>query len=82
METIFLTDFLDGGILREDSFRAKVEAMDWNRYAGSKVLIKGCSEVPIPTWAYLVITAQLARVASHVFYGEPCAAVPIFRQPT
>ena len=54
METIFLNDFLDDGILREKVFRQKVADVDWSQYSDKRVLIKGCSEVPIPTWAYLI----------------------------
>jgi len=49
VETIFLNDFLDGGILKEKVFREKVATINWSQYADKRVLIKGCSEVPIPT---------------------------------
>ncbi len=78
METVHLDDFLDGGILREAVFREKVAAVDWAGYGGKRVLIKGCSDVPIPTWAYLMITAHLTLYADHILYGESCAAVKIF----
>ena len=54
METIYLNDFLDDGILKEKIFREKVANIDWSKYSDKRVLIKGCSEVPIPTWAYLI----------------------------
>ena len=60
METIHLDDFLDEGILKEKTFRSKVEQIKWSDYSEKRVLIKGCTDVPIPTWAYLVITAHLA----------------------
>ena len=41
-------------------------------------LIKGCASSPIPTWAYLMLTAELSQVAEHILYGEPCAAVKVF----
>ncbi|MEE9167246.1 MAG: DUF2480 family protein [Candidatus Neomarinimicrobiota bacterium] len=78
MDTIFFEQFLDGGILKEESFRASVDAIDWSQYRDKKVMIKGCSDVPVPTWAYLVITARLAQYAGRIVYGEPCSAVRIF----
>ena len=78
METVYLDEFLDGGILREESFRSHVESVDWSQYGNKRVLIKGCADVPIPTWAYLIITARLAQYADHILYGEPCATVKIF----
>jgi len=79
METIYLDDFLDDGIIKENSFRKKINTYDWKKFKNKKVLIKGCSEVPIPTWAYLVITAELTRVASNIYYGESCSAVKIYK---
>ncbi|MEA1881974.1 MAG: DUF2480 family protein [Candidatus Marinimicrobia bacterium] len=78
METIFLNDFLDGGILREKIFREKVAKIDWSQYAEKRVLIKGCSEVPIPTWAFLILTAQLAQYVERIYFGELRSAVKIY----
>ena len=78
METIFLNDFLDGGILKEKVFREKVATIDWSQYADRRVLIKGCSEVPIPTWAFLILTAQLAQYVERIYFGELRSAVKIF----
>ncbi|MCH8011809.1 MAG: DUF2480 family protein [Candidatus Marinimicrobia bacterium] len=78
MITIYLDDFLEGGILRETSFRAFVDEIDWSQYQGKRVMIKGCADVPLPTWAYLIITARLAQHADYILYGEPCSAVKIF----
>ena len=78
METIYLNDFLDDGILREKIFREKVSNIDWSQYSDKRVLIKGCSEVPIPTWAYLIITAELAQFVKRIYFGELRAAVKIF----
>lgn len=78
METIFLNDFLDGGILKEKVFREKVATIDWSQYADKRVLIKGCSEVPIPTWAFLILTAQLAQYVERIYFGELRSAVKIF----
>ena len=66
METIRLDDFLDGGIIRENSFREQVSKMDFGRFQDQKVIIKGC--------------AQLAQVAEKIYYGEPRYAVKIFNR--
>tara|TARA_B110000014_G_C19793367_1_gene412223 strand:+ start:408 stop:653 length:246 start_codon:yes stop_codon:yes gene_type:complete len=78
METIYLNDFLDGEILREKVFREKVAKMDWSQYQDKRVLIKGCSEVPIPTWAYLILTAELAQFVKRIYFGELRSAIKIF----
>ena len=78
METILLDDFLDNGIIREKSFREMVDKLDLDNYKDKKVIIKGCASVTVPTWAYLILTAQLAQVASKIYYGEPRYAVKIY----
>tara|TARA_B100001113_G_scaffold195251_1_gene160178 strand:+ start:176 stop:433 length:258 start_codon:yes stop_codon:yes gene_type:complete len=78
METIHLDDFLEDGILKEKPFREKVEHTDWNNYHNKKVLIKGCTDVPVPTWAYLIITAQLSQSARRIYFGELRSAVKIY----
>ena len=80
METILLDDFVDGGIIREKSFRQKVAEMDFEQYRNQKVFIKGCADVMFPTWAYLILTARLAQVADKLYYGEPRYAVKIFNR--
>ncbi len=71
---------LEMGILREDPFREKLKGLDWGQYRGQQVLIKGCSSVPIPTWAYLIVAAHLSQVAGEVLYGEEKAPNLIFKK--
>ena len=80
MDTIFLDDFLVDGLIREKDFRAKIESIDWSKYENKKLMIKGCTSAPVPTWAYLIITAQLVKYSDQVLYGEPCSAVKIYKK--
>jgi hypothetical protein len=77
MEVIDPMDFLTEKIFREATFRENVGSFDWSKYNGKPVLIRGCSEVEIPTWAYLIITAQLAAVAKSISFGEVRRPIPI-----
>ena len=80
METILLEDFLDEGIIKEKSFREKINLMDFSTFNNKKVIIKGCAGVPVPTWAYLIIVANVAQVADKIYFGEPRHAVKIFNR--
>ena len=80
METILLDDFIDEGIIREKSFREKINNIDFNKFANQIFIIKGCAGVTVPTWAYLIIVAQLAQVADKIYFGEPRYAVKIFNR--
>ncbi len=78
MTTISMDDFLDGGMLREKSFRKQVAEIDWSQYKGDRVLVRGSAEVVIPTWAFLILTAQLAQFVDRIYFGELHSAVKIF----
>jgi len=80
VEIIDLNDFLSSGILKEKKFKEKIETIDWKKYSDKKVLIKGCAAVPIPTWAYMMLTAKLTLFAKQVLYGELCSAYLIFNK--
>lgn len=77
MEKIEIKDFTDGTILREADFRQRVDAHDWEQYAGKAVLIQGCSTMLIPTWAFLVVTARLVGHAERIYFGEQKTRIPI-----
>jgi len=77
MEIIVLDDFLKDGILKEKNFREEINDIDWSQYANCNVLIKGCSQATIPTWAYLIITARLTEYAKNIYYGDVRSAIKI-----
>ena len=78
MTTVHLDDFLDDGILKEKSFREKVKQTNWSDFKNKRVLIKGCTDVPVPTWAYLIITAHLSQTVERIYFGEIRSAVKIY----
>ncbi len=80
IETIDLNDFLSEGIIKEKKFSEKLNEINWNIYSNKKVLIKGCASVPVPTWAYMMITAKLTQFANQVLYGEICSAYTIYKK--
>ena len=80
METIYLDDFLTDGMIKEKDFRVLIKEFDWTIYQNKKVMIKGCTSVPVPTWAYLIITANLVKFSNQILYGEPCSAVKIYNK--
>ncbi len=44
------------------------------------VIIKGCSNKPVPPNAYIWATEKIQKVASKVMYGEACSSVPIYKR--
>ena len=78
METVHLDDFLEDGILKEKPFREKVKQTNWSNFKNKRVLFKGCTDVPVPTWAYLIITAHLSQTVERIYFGELRSAVKIY----
>jgi len=78
--TVDMQDFIEGGILREKQFRAALRAHDWEQYRNQTVLVKGCGEIPVPTWSYMLIAAYLVPVVGYLMFGEGCSAIPIYRK--
>jgi len=78
MHSLDISQFAEGGIIREESFRRAVENFDWKQFQGKRVLIAGCAEIPIPTWAYMMVAAKLAQYADGINYGEVTSPLPIY----
>jgi hypothetical protein len=70
MKVIDITSLVNGGIIQEEPFRKAVENFNWEQFKGKRVLVQGCGAVPIPIWAYMMVTAKLSQYASSINYGE------------
>lgn len=66
--------------LENTIFELLLDQIDLSPYTNKPTIIKGCSEVAVPTNAYLLAAAKLREVAKSVMYGEACSAVPLFKQ--
>jgi hypothetical protein len=80
MRVIDLADFADGGMIREGSFRARVAEIDLGEFRGEEVFIKGCAEMPIPTWAFMMIVAHVAQAAGSITFGEEARPMTLFER--
>ena len=63
-----------------EPFRAGLEGENWQRFAGKRVLLKGCAGREIPPSVYLFATQKLMPVAERIMYGEACSFVPVWRK--
>lgn len=62
-------------------FEDALNKIDIDQFTGSKVVVKGCGELPVPDAAYVQITQLLTPVVSSLMYGEPCSTVPVYKVP-
>ena len=57
-----------------------IQNLDITHLTGKPVIIKGCSNKPVPKNAYLLLIEKLQPVAKSLLYGEACSSVPLFKQ--
>lgn len=62
-------------------FQEKLDGFDASAYEGERVILKGCSDKPVPASAYTELTRKLRPYAKSIMYGEPCSTVPIYKAP-
>jgi hypothetical protein len=58
----------------------KLSQIDWSKFAQAKVVIKGCSKVPVPLSAYVEATQRMRPYAQSIMFGEACSTVPVFKK--
>lgn len=64
----------------EKAFLKKLATFDIQEYEGKRIVVKGCSDKPVPASAYLEITRKLQPIALSIMFGEPCSTVPVYKK--
>ena len=65
LETVIYTDIINN-----------IEVTDFNM---KPVIIKGCTNKPIPPTAYTQLIQKIQSVAKTVLFGEACSTVPLYK---
>jgi len=58
-----------------------IATLDLSEYENERVIVKGCSNQPVPHSAYAALTHRLRPIAKSIMFGEPCSTVPIYKKP-
>lgn len=56
-------------------------AIELEKFTDRPVVIKGCSNYPVPLYAYGKLVSMVQPLAKSIMYGEPCSTVPLFKKP-
>ena len=57
-----------------------ISNLDISEYQDKPIIIKGCSNKPVPQNAYIMLSNKLKSVAKSIMYGEACSSVPLFKK--
>ncbi len=71
----------DAEQLERAVFTRFVENLDVEPYRNARVVVKGCSKMPVPLNAYVELSAKLLPVVKSLMFGEPCSTVPLYKAP-
>lgn len=57
-----------------------ISSLDISEFKDKLIIIKGCSNKPIPDNAYIQLTTKLKPIAKSIMYGEACSSVPLYKK--
>lgn len=66
--------------VEEALFFKNLNQIDLVELSNERVMVKGCSDIPNPTKAYIELTNLLVPVVKSLMFGEPCSAVPVYKK--
>ena len=66
--------------LERSLYQDIISKIDPVEYKDKPVIIKGCTNKPVPEEAYLMLANHLQPVARSIMYGEACSSVPLFKR--
>ncbi len=67
--------------LEQQLFSEKLAQIDFAAYQDGIVMIKGCSNKPVPQQALGLLAAKLTPIVKKLSYGEACSSVPLYKKP-
>lgn len=74
--------FGDLETLEAIAFNEALLSIVYEDYKDKRVVIKGCSSLPVCTNAYVELVRGLKPFAKSIMYGEPCSTVPLYKAPS
>ncbi|GGI56141.1 DUF2480 family protein [Winogradskyella haliclonae] len=57
-----------------------ISELDTSAYKDMPVIIKGCSNKPVPANALVLLSQKLKPVAKSIMFGEACSSVPLYKR--
>ncbi|WP_323787607.1 DUF2480 family protein [Psychroserpens sp.] len=70
----------DLNALESSIYQHIINGLDLGSYQDKPIIIKGCSNKPVPENAYVFLSEKLKPIAKSIMYGEACSSVPLFKK--
>ena len=67
-------------VLETSIYQDIIKTLDVSPYKDKSVIIKGCTNKPIPDNAFIQLTTKLKPLVKSLMYGEACSAVPLYKR--
>lgn len=66
--------------MKKHLFLQNLSSLNVDEFKEARIVVKGCGEMPIDSYAYAEITRVLLPHAKSIMYGEPCSTVPVYKK--
>lgn len=66
--------------LEDILFAEAIKDLDVSSYENKPVIVKGCSDKPVPETAYILLIQKLQPIVKSLMFGEACSAVPLYKK--
>ncbi len=83
--TVNLEPFVEKSIIGEldgletSLYQDIIQQLDTSEFNDKPIIIKGCSNKPVPVNAYTMLINKLKPIAKSIMYGEACSSVPLYK---
>lgn len=67
-------------VLEINLFETAFNNIDFTTFADKPMIIKGCSNKPVPVQAFVSFTQRAQPFAKSIMFGEACSTVPVFKK--
>ncbi|MDR6300086.1 DUF2480 family protein [Mesonia maritima] len=66
--------------LENSLYQEIIDQLDVSAFKDLPVIVKGCSNKPVPENAYIQIVQKLQPVVKSLMFGEACSSVPLYKK--
>lgn len=66
--------------LESSIYQDIITQLNVSEYKDKPIIIKGCSNKPVPQNAHIMLSNKLKPIAKSIMYGEACSSVPLYKK--